>query len=522
MNARVIALLLAGVGLAAAGCVSPAGDVNAASADSPAAADDWWHINYGEDHDHSDWSHHEGKTTPNFQELGWDPLTTARYGSTATGMGCGGTGVTPEGRKLAVVHTISTEVAFAVADITDPANPMMLGEYLLPNAVVWDATITPDGLHALIGAYPPIFGGRGVVLPPTDMTDAINAQRMADAQVSGETWQVQPMWRDACTGIAVPAGPEQYLPMGPGIVMVGLQNPESPEFEDWVSQPVIGPHSVSSQLIDGTVYAISSVTNLAHDASYYSFFQIIGPKLVPFAVLESQSEGPVRGGADNGHTEAELGIHPVTGQLLAYTADWNEGAGIWDLSIPAAPQLIGTFKDGNTGGMHSLLPSQEMWGDRHITIVGTETGEPVDLPSGIIYILDTTDPTNPVELSRWTLPFKPVWDGGGLQFSTHYMFMDGHDTMFVSNYHGGLWAVDLTDLTHPETIGRFVPTNVPETTYGGGSFGPGIEDVVVDPETHVVTTWDNSGGIYQLSFDRSIVLEDIPEWGEGSTLPGGE
>jgi hypothetical protein len=115
-----------------AGCVQPAAqpDVAPAALDPETGLPQWVvdGMPAGEDHDHNDPALHHDLSTPNFHVVGWDPLVTDRYQTTANGMGCGGTGVTSEGRKLALVHTNSTEAAFIVADVTDPAHPQKLGE----------------------------------------------------------------------------------------------------------------------------------------------------------------------------------------------------------------------------------------------------------------------------------------------------------------------------------------------------------------------------------------------------------
>lgn len=488
---------------ASAGCVAqlPLGGVAAADATpttGPAGAlpADWYLRAMPSEltdpeHDHADWAQHAGLSTPNFRVLGYDALSSAALGSTPTGMGCGGTGTTSEGRRIAVVHSISTDVAFLVADVTDPAHPVYLGEYLLPNVVVWDATVTADGKHALVGAYPFIFGD-GLKLPP------------------GASFPVQPQFRDWCTGETRDAGPEQYFIMGPALVMVGLQDPTAPTLEQWIPQPVIGPHSVTSDTIDGVTFATSSVTNLMHDASYYSFFQVVdtpaGGVLQPLSVIQAPG---MRGLDGNGHIDVELAKHPVTGQLLAYLANWNDGVAIFDLSIPQAPVQIGHWADADAGSLHETLPMNELWDGKHYTLAGQEVGEPVDLPSGWVYVLDTTDPANPVEVGRWTLPVKPKWDGG-LQFSTHYVEVVNR-TMFVANYHGGLWAVDLSNVAQPLAIGLFVPDRASPTPHENCPCEPSIEDVVAF-EDGTLTVWDAAGGVYALSFDASDPAPAAPAW----------
>jgi hypothetical protein len=499
MSRAFVLLLLAG--LAFAGCVTPASDVETQSASEGAIAANWWENAVpssltDEEHDHADRSQHANLTTANFEVLGWDPLVTEAYGTTLTGMGCGGAVTREDGMKLAIVHSISTDVSFVVADVTDPAAPKMLGEFYMPNAVVWDADISADGMHVLVGAYPFVFGNElqlptlGTAVPSVPLTM---------------------QFRNACTGEVSEVGPLNYLPFGPGIVMVGIQDPTNPTFEDWVSQPAVGPHSVGSQMIDGVLYATSSVTNLAHEGSYYTIFTIEGSKLVPYTVIQTPGHpGVPLLGFQNGHTDVFLHKHPVTGAVLAHLANWD-GYYIYDVSTPVALEVASWF-DGDAGNVHTTFPFPTMWGEKQYIAVGQEVGEPTDLPSGWIYLLDITDPAAPTEVGRWTLPVKPKWDDGGLQFSPHYVAVL-NTTLFVSNYHGGLWAVDIADPALPQAIGLFVPERESTANYdGAASYGPGIEDVIVDPETFLLTTWDNAGGVYTLRFHDEMAKVPAPAW----------
>lgn len=504
----LVSLLL--VSATIAGCIGGDDDAETgaddAGADAATVPDQWW-VNAvpssltDENHDHSNRSHHMGITTPSFEVLGWDPMVTDFHNRTMTSMGCGGAVDRADGRRLAVVNALGTDMSFVVADITDPYAPEFMGEFYMPNAVVWDADISADGRHVVVGAYPgAVFGSTVPTLPPVPGL----------AATDGEGLQVY--FRDACGNVSE-VGPLNYVPYGPGIVLIGIQDPENPTFEDWVPQPAIGPHSVGSQLIDGVLYATASVTNLVHEGSYYTIFEIVEEggvgKLVPRHVIRTPG---IATPALNGHVDVFLHKHPHTDQVLAYLANWD-GMYVYDISTPGAAIEVGVWKDGDAGSVHTTYPFPFLVDDKQYLLVAQEVGEPVDLPTGWTYILDVTDPATPTEVGRWTLPVKPKWDNGGLQFSPHYVSVL-NETMFVSNYHGGLWAVDISDMTKPQASGIFVPGFESPSPWNGDGHGPSVGDVIVDYDTGILTTWDSAGGVYQLTFDQDMPTVLAPVWGE--------
>ncbi len=515
MNARRLPLVLLVATLAlAAGCI---GDdeldpQRTDGDDREALPDAWWEASVpssatDEDHDHGDHAHHANLTTPNFEVLGWDPLVTDQHDQTSTGMMCGGATSREDGQRLALVHSIDTDMAFMLADVTDPEDPQRIAEVYMPNAVTWDADLSADGMHAIVPAYPVgPFGGEPT-LPEADPLDILDEET---------TWQPEIYVRDACTGQTQRIAHETYAPYGPGLVLFGLEDPTQPTFEDYRSQPVVGPHSVSSHQIGDDVFATASVTNLVHEVSYYSFYTIeeapTGSILEPHTTIKTPGTySPEL----NGHTDVWVHEHPETGQTLAYLANWD-GMYVYDISTPHVPTELASWHDGDEASLHTTYPFPETRDGRQYLIAGQEVGDPGDRPTGWIYLLDVTDPENPEEVSRWTLPVYPEWDQGGLQFSTHYVdVLD--DTLFVSANHAGLWAVNVTDMTQPRAEGVFVPDRPSPAPWQDGQHGPHVGDVIADQDTGVLTAWDAGGGVYQLTYDASVPAPPAPAWTSGDS-----
>lgn len=516
-----------------AGCASTTSTPS--SSDTPDLAIDGRGTNGGPDwverilgdHDgdfeaHRDWTKHTGLSTPNFIELAHDPLAIAAFeGASAGGYFCGGQASTDDGRAITVISSFDTSVAFVVVDTTDPLNPIHLGDYILDNAQTYDVDITPDGKHVAIAAnvgpmQPPPGGAlaAGAALP--NLPTLVN---------------LQPKFRDACTGEVRLAGPDQTFAAGPSTILVSLADPTLPTFEDLVPNPIIGPHSVSTAIVDGTTYVAASITNLAHPASYYIFYQLTdlpsGTKLQPIGFVDSAVFGATA--VTNGHVDAEISKHPVTGQLIAYLSDWDGGLVIVDLTLPQLPRLLSAWSDtGVDGGqVHSTRSVDGLHNGRHYLLVGQEfIGHPANRPSGWVYVLDDTDPTNVFEVGRWTLPIDVEMDWMGIElYSTHYFRLLG-DTLFVAMYHGGIWAVKL-DFEQPEnmklppTVGAFVPDrNAPTGREPTGTydFAPFVLDIFPYPDGTLVI-YDGLSGVYVVKYDPSRDMAPPAPWpAEGRTL----
>jgi hypothetical protein len=500
---------------------------------TPVATDTSWAARAlhddSENHDHRDWHQHVGLSTPNFLELAHDPLGIPAFGNvSAGGYFCGGAATTAEGRRLTVISSYDTSVAFVVVDSTDPAHPKHLGDYVLDFEQTYDVDVTPDGKHVVIAADIPLNGQARQPDPP-----------------GGDFWNhptqlvtLHPSFRNACTGVTTQEPEEQVL-TGPSTILVSIADPMNPHFESYVPSPVIGPHSVSTAIIGGVTYVGASITNLVHQASYYQFYQITdtpaGAQLEQLGFVDAGQYGnnPEQGANGvalvNGHVDAEITEHPVTHKPVVYLSDWDGGLIILDFSNPRLPVQLGSWKDtgADAGQVHSTRSIPGVHNGRHYVLVGQEfTSHPSNRPSGWVYILDDTDPAHPTEVGRWTLPVDTQAKWGNVElFSTHY-FRELNGTVFVAMYHGGVWAFKL-DYDHPDsmqepkTVGVFVPDKGPQNgrkPTGGYDYAPFVLDVFPYPGNDLVI-YDGLSGVYSVHYDPSKDMPSPEPWpAAGKTL----
>ncbi len=501
-----------------AGCLqSP--DEDDDGEDGPPAVSPRWVENalpYGDGHDHASVQEHAGLSTPNFHLKGWDPLVTDHHGDTSGDYFCGG--LSRGEQELAVVNSFNTDVAFVLVDVTDPQAPEPLGEFILKRAHTYDVDITPDGDFVVIATNP-------------------DPDAEEDPLALGTTTPLDPLpgtldmaWRDACTAETTVI--HEDLPLSPGTVLVDVRDPENPEFADFQPSPVIGPHSVhATKTADETDYVLASITNLVHQTSYFSIYTIdgdgpLGARLIPYDTITAQYVDPeTESPLTNGHVDGWIATHPGTGQDLAYLANWNGGLLVAVLAGPGQAEVIGAWNDydttdlerapGMTGQIHSALPMEALWDDKHYTIIGQEVGSrPDGRPTGQMIIMDTTDPSAPEPAARWTLPHDPGdWgDGESLLFSTHYPAVV-NKTMFVSMYHAGVWAVDMDPAHWPElpTTGVYIPAQENPDAPGEerglyADWTPVVLDVLATDDGDLVL-WDGTSGVYVVAFDPGI---DVP------------
>ncbi len=501
-----------------AGCVGGDEPVDEQQADVPDVPDgfpaDWAQhaLAGGSGHDHGNAAHHANLTTPNFDVLGYSPLA----GDEATPRGnlCGDAKPTEDGRQLAAAES-REDVAFTVADVTDPAAPEYLGRFIMRTTYVYDLAVVPDGEHVVLVTSN----------PKTPHDGSADARR--DLGVS---------WESPCApGGSVPLVGEPLYAWGSHparVLLVSIADPASPQVVD--QRPLAGlGHSVWSGNAADRTWVLSSTWAATSGSSTYDFYEVAdapqGGKMLHRLSTWSLAMDP---GSETenqtrymGHNDGVIQTHPVTGDTLAYLALWDHGMLVLNLNEPRTPELVGRWSDydpatsdDESGNVHEAIPLSTTWDGRHYTFVGPElVSHPETTPSGVVRVLDTTDPGNPQEVAAWTLPHDVEWEER-LQWSTHYIDVDEDTrTLFVSMYHGGVWAIDLTPVgdgnwTNLDSIGVFMPNRESPTPPSDPfRWTPTMEEVhVLDDGTLV--TFDSNVGLYTLSFDADMPAPTPTPW----------
>lgn len=472
------------------------------------------------DHDHGNASIHVGLSSPNVKVLGHDPLHSPYYDATAGTAFCGDVAERRD-RHIAVVHSFGTDVALQVLDVTNRSQPVLISELVLPYSFTYDVAVFADGAYAVIAGNPDL----------------------ASDTLPGALVPFVPTVRNAC-GQEPAQSNVDYIPYGYAAILVDLTTPENPRVADFYEYPGgRNVHSISTAMVDGIRYVATSglgavpcnvpsfpgsplpstpcvnVPRYGNLLSHFDFLTVeetpIGARFAPYMVYTPMSQtnlDPSLLYLGNGHTDATIQKHNVTGQTLAYLADWDGGLHIVRLDGPGQITPVTTWGaapgDDPTqmrGNVHSAVPLDGLRDGRHYTLTGQEVvGRPGGRPTGQIVLLDTTTPSQPIARARWTLPVDVMWTPAeGLLFSTHYPILVD-DTLYVAMYHAGVWAVDASRDNWPDlpSIGVYIPDAAPSGQLRAASPAPEVLQVLHLGDD-VLLVFDANGGATTVQFDRN-------------------
>jgi hypothetical protein len=126
--------------------------------------------------------------------------------------------------------------------------------------------------------------------------------------------------------------------------------------------------------------------------------------------------------------------------------DFYPGVGIYDISKPASPREIASWRTVGKG-VHRFD-----FDGRYAYISPTVDG----YLGNIVLILDLADPAHPQEVGRWWMPGqwtaggeKPTWEGTAHR--CHHPLRRGN-RLYTSYWHGGFVILDIEDMRQPKLV----------------------------------------------------------------------
>lgn len=232
-------------------------------------------------------------------------------------------------------------------------------------------------------------------------------------------------------------------PMGTSIIDV--QDPSAPKVVAHVEPPDGWSHTHKVR-VTGNIM----ITNVEQDKRH---FLRKGAKL---AGLRSE-------GLSDLEIAARLKIDPSDiAELEAGLARGYDSGGfrIWDISDKTAPKLLSYVKTHGFGVHRFDMDAQYAY-------ISTEMEGYV---GNILVTYDITDPTNPVEVSRWHMSGQhlaggetPTWEGYGIRL--HHAMRCG-DELWAAVWHAGYRVLDARDMSAPKVIGTYeFQPGIPEPTH---------------------------------------------------------
>jgi hypothetical protein len=315
-----------------------------------------------------------------------------------------------------------------------------------------------------------------------------------------------------------------------GVAAVDVSDPTRPrEVAFWSDPQGYGSHTIAAGTIGGVQYVFAlafGVNILRYDAGG---FTLVGKYATndALSVLDAPSSqtGPTTYAFRSlyGHDMTFYADPVEGGRPLLFVAYAYDGLKVLDLAVPSAPALLGRWMPppdtASRHYTHSVAVERAADG-KLLLVVGSETFEPENQAiASPLWVLDATETVKgplglgaasglgpePVLLGTWRNPSGAP--AGNLGLSVHFFRLE-KGLLYVSHYHGGVWAVDVrSDAARraPTAFGYAMPVppgavRAPQECCIGFDLGgvPMVFDVAVHDD--VVYAADETQGVTALRF----------------------
>lgn len=226
-----------------------------------------------------------------------------------------------------------------------------------------------------------------------------------------------------------------------GVSIIDVRNPEAPEVVAHIPPPDNTSHTHKVRVVGDLL-----ISNVEQDRRHF-FRKAQRIAVVTARLTEDLGRAPM-----DVEIAAELGVDvEEMGALRASleTPYRDGGFRIFDISDRTNPRQLAYQRTGGVG-VHRFDV------DERYAYISTEME---GYSGNILVIYDIGEPTRPREVSRWHMPGQhvaagetPHWEG--LKHRLHHALRLG-DTLWASCWYAGGWAIDVSDITRPRTIGSY-------------------------------------------------------------------
>jgi hypothetical protein len=187
------------------------------------------------------------------------------------------------------------------------------------------------------------------------------------------------------------------------------------------------------------------------DALYVAHF---GPSRMGTSILDASdptnlrlvAQWPVPGGGHTHKVQVADGLLLTNHEHFRGSDPDRAGLCVYDLTDPFAPEQVGFWESGGRG-VHRIVYE----GGRYAYLSAT----PDDYRERIWFVIDVSDPSNPIEAGRWWWPGMrldetPTWPEGENR-SVHHAMVQG-DRAYLGFWDSGMVILDTSDLSDIRTI----------------------------------------------------------------------
>lgn len=433
-------------------------------------------------HNHTRTTLHTGSA--NVEQVAWRPFIREDLGEV------GFAGITfCDERDLLILANDGRWGGFLVVDVSDPADPTLLGRYKTNSTSTQEARPVDDCNYVLVNAQH--FAG-------TYEDTQTDAQQTATNPEKGNNW---------------------------GIEIVDITDPRDPEFVRF--RPVertIGTHNIHAHTIDDEIYVFYTGqplplpvlgTGESYTTPVGSFISIHRWSTTPEPHMEPVSEWRftdsytrTSSGGSFPH-DMEIRDDPLSDRTLMHVAHWDGGYVTVDVTDPTQPETLGNHRDPaptpDVRNTHYALPDPTLRDGQRIAWTGPEIGASEGTP-GVVRAYDVTDPTTPEQINTWTLPDEDLENHKPFIFSPHNFEVQG-DVMALGHYHAGVWLLDVHDPRNVTTLGYHQPHGPEGDPYDG----PVWRKQPNFPEPYAPNVWgarwiESGGEHYLYTVDRGLGL----------------